>query len=80
MEDKTKDEGTIDEVDIHKVEIECGCCQGGSCGWNPTARPQEEEKGQVKTPPQGHARGPPCQFEATFNRLMLTQTNRRILE
>jgi hypothetical protein len=45
MEDKTKDEGTIDEVDIHKVEIECGCCQGGSCGWNPTARPQEEEKG-----------------------------------
>lgn len=42
MEDKTKDEGAIDD-NIQKEEIECGCCQGGSCGWNPTARPSEEE-------------------------------------
>jgi len=46
MEDKTKDEGAKPtDLGEPKKEIECGCCQGGSCGWNPTARPQEEEKG-----------------------------------
>lgn len=47
MEDKTKSEGAIDERGISKgikeVTEDCGCCQGGSCGWNPTARSEEEE-------------------------------------
>jgi len=43
MDDKTKDDG-IKKGNIHKKEIECACCQDGSCGWNPTKpRPKEEE-------------------------------------
>ena len=44
MEDKTKDEGAIDEADNQKEETDCGCCQGGSCGWNHTVQ-SEETKG-----------------------------------
>ena len=53
MENKTKDEGIVNYRGISRgtkplpggaKEIECGCCQGGSCGWNPKPRPDKENE------------------------------------
>lgn len=46
MEDKTKDVGAeAEKGSIHEKEIECACCEDGSCSWNPNAQSKKDHKG-----------------------------------
>ena len=74
MEDKGIKDNGVEESGGVKVrkEIECACCSDGTCELNPdTVQSDEGDPTDVQVaPPQGHARGPPCQFKTTFNFLM----------
>ena len=60
MEDKTKDVGAEGGTrDTHEEEIECACCEDGSCSWNPNAQSEKDKGGVQVTPPQGHNKDPP---------------------